>query len=486
MSDSLRERTISGMLWSFMQKFGTMAIAFVANIVLARLLTPDDYGCIGMLLIFIAVANTFIDGGFGSALIQKKEPTQEDYSTIFYWNLFLSIVLYGILFFTAPFIADFYEISLLTPVLRGQGGVLILNALSIIQCNQLRKQLRFRSIASVNLTASLLSVVITIVLAWIGWGIWALVAQQLLFSLFNAILFWSFNKWVPSFLFSKKSFKELFGFGGFILLSSLINTFCDNIHGVLIGKFFSPAIMGLYTQARKLEEIASTSISSVVNQVAYPVLSEFQNDNLSMIRVLQRFITSLAFLVFPLMMLLILIAKPLIILLYSDKWVASVPYFQILCIAGMAICLQMINYNAVAAIGRSDILLKWTIIKRSLGLILNIGGLICFGMYGLLWGGVLTAYSLYFINSYLVSRYVGYRIKSQIKDLFPIIITVLLTFVITYFLSNLVVLNIYFEGLSVTIIFMILYLSLSSVFNLSSFNQFRTLGVEVIKKFRTA
>ena len=477
MSDSLRERTISGMLWSFMQKFGTMAIAFVANIVLARLLTPDDYGCIGMLLIFIAVANT---------LIQKKEPTQEDYSTIFYWNLFLSIVLYGILFFTAPFIADFYEISLLTPVLRVQGGVLILNALSIIQCNQLRKQLRFRSIASVNLTASLLSVVITIVLAWIGWGIWALVAQQLLFSLFNAILFWSFNKWVPSFLFSKKSFKELFGFGGFILLSSLINTFCDNIHGVLIGKFFSPAIMGLYTQARKLEEIASTSISSVVNQVAYPVLSEFQNDNLSMIRVLQRFITSLAFLVFPLMMLLILIAKPLIILLYSDKWVASVPYFQILCIAGMAICLQMINYNAVAAIGRSDILLKWTIIKRSLGLILNIGGLICFGMYGLLWGGVLTAYSLYFINSYLVSRYVGYRIKSQIKDLFPIIITVLLTFVITYFLSNLVVLNIYFEGLSVTIIFMILYLSLSSVFNLSSFNQFRTLGVEVIKKFRTA
>ena len=481
MSDSLRERTISGMLWSFMQKFGTMAIAFVANIVLARLLTPDDYGCIGMLLIFIAVANTFIDGGFGSALIQKKEPTQEDYSTIFYWNLFLSIVLYGILFFTAPFIADFYEISLLTPVLRVQGGVLILNALSIIQCNQLRKQLRFRLIASVNLTASLLSVVITIVLAWIGWGIWALVAQQLLFSLFNAILFWSFNKWVPSFLFSKKSFKELFGFGGFILLSSLINTFCDNIHGVLIGKFFSPAIMGLYTQARKLEEIASTSISSVVNQVAYPVLSEFQNDNLSMIRVLQRFITSLAFLVFPLMMLLILIAKPLIILLYSDKWVASVPYFQILCI-----CLQMINYNAVAAIGRSDILLKWTIIKRSLGLILNIGGLICFGMYGLLWGGVLTAYSLYFINSYLVSRYVGYRIKSQIKDLFPIIITVLLTFVITYFLSNLVVLNIYFEGLSVTIIFMILYLSLSSVFNLSSFNQFRMLGVEVIKKFRTA
>lgn len=327
MSDSLRERTISGMLWSFMQKFGTMAIAFVANIVLARLLTPDDYGCIGMLLIFIAVANTFIDGGFGSALIQKKEPTQEDYSTIFYWNLFLSIVLYGILFFTAPFIADFYEISLLTPVLRVQGGVLILNALSIIQCNQLRKQLRFRSIASVNLTASLLSVVITIVLAWIGWGIWALVAQQLLFSLFNAILFWSFNKWVPSFLFSKKSFKELFGFGGFILLSSLINTFCDNIHGVLIGKFFSPAIMGLYTQARKLEEIASTSISSVVNQVAYPVLSEFQNDNLSMIRVLQRFITSLAFLVFPLMMLLILIAKPLIILLYSDKWICECSLF---------------------------------------------------------------------------------------------------------------------------------------------------------------
>ncbi len=485
MSNSLRNKTISGMIWTSFGKFGTMAIAFVSNIVLARLLTPSDYGCIGMLMIFIAVANTFIDGGFGSALIQKKKPTQEDYSTIFYWNLLLSIVLYGVLFFAAPFIAGFYKIPLLSSVLQVQGFVLIVNALSIIQANQLRKQMKFKKIASINLTASVLSVIITIILALFGWGVWALVAQQLLLSLFNMILFWSFSKWTPSLSFSKKSFKNLFGFGGFVLLSNLINTFCDNIHGVLIGKFFSPAIMGFYAQARKLEEVASTSISNVVNQVAYPVLAEYQNDNVVMVRMLRKFITSLAFLVFPLMMLLILVAEPVIVLVYSEKWIASVPYFQILCIAGIAICLQMINFQAVAAIGRSDILFKWTIVKRSLGLILNVGGLVCFGMYGLLFGGVLTAYTLYFINSYLVSKYVGYRIKAQLRDLFPIIITTLLSFIITYLLSYIVMLDICLKGLCLVIIFAIIYLGLSYIFNLSSFGEFKILSSGLIKRLRT-
>ena len=481
---SLKQRTIFGMLWSCLQKFGTMTIAFVSNVFLARLLTPSDYGCVGMLMIFIAVANTFIDGGFGSALIQKKRPTQEDYSTIFYWNFFLSIVLYGVLFFAAPYIAKFYKIPLLSSVLQVQGVVLVINALSIIQVNQLRKKLQFNKIAYVNIIASVLSVVITIILACFGWGVWSLVAQQLLYSLFNMILFWSISKWTPSFLFSKNSFQNLFGFGGFILLSNLLNTFCDNIHGVLIGKFFAPSIMGFYSQAKKLEEVASTSISSVVNQVAYPVLAESQNDNALMIRMLRKFITSLAFLVFPLMMLLILVAEPVIILIYSEKWMACVPYFQILCIAGIAICLQMINYQAVAAIGKSGVLFKWTVVKRSLGLIFNVSGLIVFGMYGLLFGGVLTAYTLYFINSYLVSKYVGYKIKTQLRDLLPIIITALVAFVITYLLSCVIILDFYWKGLLQSILFVIIYLGLSYVFRLDSFEIFKALSLVVVKRLK--
>ena len=363
MSSFLAQKTLSGILWSSIQKFGTMGISFVSNIILARLLTPEDYGCIGMLMIFILVANTFIDGGFGSALIQKREPTQEDYSTIFYWNLFLSTILYVLLFWAAPWIAEFYNIPLLSSVLRIQGIVLILNSLSIIQQNRLRKQLLFKKLSMVSIVSATLSLTITIYLAYLGWGVWALVAQQLLMSAFNVIFYWVIGKWFPSFVFSRQSFKELFGFGGFILLSNLINTLCNNIQGLLIGRFFSPVIMGLYTQARKLEEVASTSFSRVVDQVSYPVLSTVQNDKQVMINVLRKLIMSLAYVCFPMMILLVLIGDSLIILLYSEKWIDCVPYFRILCVAGIAICLQGVNYYAVAAVGKSRELFKWTIIK---------------------------------------------------------------------------------------------------------------------------
>ena len=320
MAESLKQKTISGMLWSGIQRFGTMGIAFISNIVLARLLSPDDYGCIGMLAIFITVSNTFVDGGFGSALIQKKEPTQRDYSTIFWWNLFLSIVIYGILYLGAPFISQFYRIPLLSQVLRVQGVILIINALNIIQSNQLRKRLNFRKLAVINIISQLVGVCVAIVTAWHGWGVWALVAQQIVASSMTSILLWTLNRWLPDVAFSMESFRQLVGFGSFILCSNLINNICDNIQGLLIGKFFNSSSLGLYTQARKLEEVATTSISNVVNQVAYPVLAEKQADNNAMIRVLKRFIIFIAFVVFPLMFLLILIAEPLILVLYSAKW----------------------------------------------------------------------------------------------------------------------------------------------------------------------
>ena len=290
MASDLKKKTLSGMIWSFVQRFGTMAISFVSNIVLARLLTPDDYGTIGMLMIFIAVANTFVDGGFGSALIQKKEPTQEDYSTIFWWNMFLSIVLYGLLYLGAPAVARFYNLPLLCDVLRVQGIVLIINALSIIQQNQLRKQLKFKRLATVTVISAILSAGAAIILAYIGWGVWALVAQQLMLSGFTAIQLWVLNKWYPLLIFSKESFKQLFGFGGFILVSSLINTLCNNIQGLLIGRFCNTTTLGYYTQARKLEEVASTSFTTVVDQVSYPILAKFQDDKSKFINILKRLV----------------------------------------------------------------------------------------------------------------------------------------------------------------------------------------------------
>lgn len=461
---NLKSKTLSGMIWSFVQRFGTMIISFVSNIVLARLLTPDDYGTIGMLMIFIAVANTFVDGGFGSALIQKKEPTKEDYSTIFWWNMFLSLVLYGALYVSAPAIARFYELPILSQVLRVQGFVLILNALSIIQQNQLRKQLKFKRLASVAVVSATLSAGIAIVLAYIGWGVWALVAQQLMMSGFNAIILWIINKWCPSLIFSKKSFKELFGFGGFILSSNLINTLCNNVQGLLIGKFFPAATLGYYTQARKLEEVASTSLSTIVDQVSYPVLSRYQDSKTFLLNALRKFVAIIAFISIPTMLVLILVAEPVIITLYSDAWRESIPFFQILCIAGIAISMQGIHYYTVASLGKSKELFKWTIIKRVLALMTTLLGMMLYGIYGLLVGSVIGSWILYVANAYLCSKYVGYTFKLQVKDIIQVVVIAVISFVVSYLVGNQFVANMYLIALVKVAIFGGLYICFSYAF----------------------
>lgn len=483
MAENLKDKTITGVLWSAVQKFGSTALSFISTIVLARLLLPEDYGCIGMLAIFMAVASTFIDGGFGSALIQKKDPTREDYSTMFFWNLGLSVFLYLILFLSAPLIARFYKLDVLCPVLRVQGIVLIVNAIRIVQTNQLRKQLKFKKIASIDLSVSAVSLAVTIYLAYKGFGVWALVVQQLLVSVLTTIIYWTTSHWTPLLVFSKQSFRELFGFGGYVLLSNLINTFCNNIQGLLIGRLYNPTTMGYYSKARGTEELASTFVSQIMDQVTYPVLSEAQNNREYLIRMIRKFIGVLAFITFPLMLLLILLAKPIFILLYSDKWLPSVPYFQILCVAGMAVCLQGINYYAVAAIGKSGKLFKGTLIKRGLGLILVIGGLVIDGITGLLAGTVMAVWLVYLINAILVHRYVGYKFLTQIRDLLPIMFISFLSFVAAYLASYfLSIHNLYISGGIQLVVFIGVYLLMSYVFKIDALMSSKEIALSLLCK----
>lgn len=473
MQENLKKKTVSGMIWSALQRFGTMGISFVSNIVLARLLTPDDYGCIGMLAIFITVSNTFVDGGFGSALIQKKEPTQKDYSTIFWLNLFMSVVIYGILYISAPAVSRFYDIPLLSSVLRVQGIVLIINALNIVQTNQLRKSINFKRLAVIYIASQIVGAVCAIVLAYMGWGVWALVAQQIIASSITSVILWVMNRWLPQLCFSFDSFKQLFTFGGFILASNLINTFCNNVQGLLIGKFFNPAILGYYTQARKLEEIASQSFSSVVDQVSYPVLSKLQSDNVLMRNVLQKLTSSLAYITFPLMLILILITEPLIMLLYGEKWLPCVPYFQILCIAGIAICLQGISYNAVASKGASKDLFIWTIVKRSVALVILVVCMYFGGMIGLMWGCSIGSWVILLSNLYLVRKYIRYGFLQQIKDLLPIIALSLLTFVVVYSINVFLNIGLYSRGVVSIILYVVIYVVLSILLNIKSYFLFK-------------
>ena len=385
MKDSLKERTISGMLWTAVQRFGRMGIMFVGNLVLARLLSPEDFGYIGMLMVFIAIANTFVDSGFGAALIQRKEPTQTDYSTIFYWNLIVAFFFCGVFYISAPWIAAFYRLPDLVPILRVQSLVLILNAFSIIQLNQLTKQLEFKILAKVNLVAALGGVVLGILTAYMGWGVWSLVVMNLSNAFLLNVVVWYATKWKPMWCFSWQSFKSLFGYGSLILVSSLIETIYTNIQLLIVGRVFSAKTLGYFTQAKKMEEVPVSGLSQVVNQVTFSVYSQVQDDKQRLVNGLRKSIQAITFLNFPLMVLLIVIAPGLFRFLFTDKWDEAVPIFQMLCVAEMLFTINTTNVSAIKAIGRSDINLYANVLKKAIALLLISIGIYGWGMKGLLW-----------------------------------------------------------------------------------------------------
>ena len=446
-----------------------MFIQFISGIVLARLLTPYDYGCIGMLSIFMVLAEAFIDGGFGSALIQKKRPSQEDYSTIFWWNLGMALVMYFILFMSAPAISRFYKIPLLCNVLRVQGLVLFIYAFNIVQRNQLRKKLNFKVLSIVTISTSIISLVITIYMAYKGFGVWALVAQNLISAAIPAIIFWFFIKWRPLLLFSKYSFKELFGFGFYMFLTYLINNFSTKIQGLLIGKIYNPTTMGYYSKAMTTESLASSSITSIMTQVSYPLYAEAQENKEQLGNMIKRLTMTISYITFPLLFILLLAAKPIFVLLYSDRWLASVPYFQVLCFAGMGASLTAVNTQPIAAIGKSKIMFTWTLLKRAVGITAVVGGLFLFGMKGLLLGVVFNNWFSYLVNILLVSKHIGYKWTRQLLDLAPVVIVSAIAAIVSYFCGKLFHLGLYLNALIEVIVFLLIYLGWSMLFKPESY-----------------
>ena len=479
---NLKQKTVSGMIWTALQRYSTMLIQFISGIILARLLTPYDYGCIGMLMIFMVLAESFIDGGFGSALIQKKRPTQEDYSTVFFWNLGMAVLLYAVLYFSAPAIARFYNIPLLCDVLRVQGTILFIYAFNIIQKNQLRKKMNFKVLSIVTITTSLIALCVTVFMAYHGFGVWALVTQNIIVAAIPALVFWFYIKWRPIWAFSIKSFKELFSFGFYVFLNNFFVNFSRQIQGLLIGKFYNPAMMGYYSKAHSTEKLASQSISQILNQVTFPLYSEVQDDKHRMINILEQLTGIIAYLTFPLMFILILIAKPLFILLYSDRWLESVPYFQILCLAGLGVCLQSVNLQTISAIGKSRTLFVWSVIKQTIGIVLAVGGLMFFGIYGLLWGAVIHSWNCTFINMCLVAKHIGYNLKAQLWSLFPVTVVTFVAFLTSYIVCQDLNLSLYIMGGIKFFIFAIIYLGWTILFKPKPFCALRTLTFSKLKR----
>lgn len=463
------------MIWSALQKYSTMLIRFVSGIILARLLTPYDYGCIGMLMIFVVLSESFIDGGFGSALIQKKRPTQEDYSTIFFWNVGMALLLYIVLYICAPAIARFYNIPLLCKVLRVQGMILFIYAFNIVQQNQLRKKLNFKVLSVVTISTSLISLIVTILMAYNGYGVWSLVAQYILTAAIPAIVFWFYIKWRPQLIFSWQSFHDLFSFGGYMFLTDILNRFGHQIQGLLIGRFYNASTMGLYSKADGLERLASSSISQVMTQVTYPLYAEVQDDKDKLGNMIRRMTMALAYITFPLMFILMLCAKPIFLILYSERWIDSVPYFQFLCFAGLAYSLQSVNYQSISAIGKSRVMFVWTFAKRAVGIILVVFGLMLYGMKGLLVGMVLNTWFSYFVNIGLVSKHIGYKWWQQLGDLTPTFISSASIAVAIYIFMPYCHFSLYSSGATMLCLYVILYVGWSVLFKPEAYSYFTSI-----------
>ena len=479
---NIKKKAVSGMIWTALQRYSTILIQFISGIILARLLTPQDYGCIGMLAIFIVLAETFVDSGFGSALIQKKNTTQVDYSTIFFWNLGMAVLLYVVLYLTAPAIARFYRIPLLCDVLRVQGIILFIYAFNIVQRNQLRKSLNFKVLSIVTITTSIISLLVTVILAYYGFGVWSLVVQNILIAAIPALVFWFYIKWRPIWTFSWQSFHEMFSFGFYMFLTQLLNQFGSQIQGLLIGKVYNASTMGYYSKAHSTEKLASHSISQVMTQVTYPLYAEVQDDKEKLSNMIRRLTMTLSFITFPMMFLLLLCAKPLFVLLYSSRWIGSVAYFQVLCLAGLAHCLQSVNYQSISAIGKSRTMFIWTFVKRFVGICFVIVGLVFYGMNGLLVGVVLNTWFSYFVNIGLVSKYIGYSWSNQLMDLFPILLASATSAIVSYGVGTIWNDNMYVNGLIVFITYIGLYVSWILLFKPEAYNYSKSTITPMIKK----
>lgn len=461
---NLKQKAVKGVVWTAIQKYSTMLIQFISGAILARLLDPSDYGCIGMLTIFTSMAQVFIDSGFDSALIQKKNPTPIDYSTVFYFNLGMSVILYLVLYLCAPLIADFYDMPILCNILRIQGLVLIIYSLNLIQRNRLRKNLCFNKLAKITIITALVSPFITIYLAYNGWGVWSLVVQNFILALIPCFYFYITSDWHPTWEYSWSSFKELFGFGSFMLFSNLFDTFCNQISTLFVGKWFSASKLGFFTRAANTSDLASMSISGVVLETTYPIYSSLQDDKERLANAIKQAVTTLSYFSIPLLFILIVLAKPIFIFIYSEKWLPSVPYFQILCVAGMATCLMAVNTQPIAAIGKSKVMFKWSVFKRSIGVLIQFVLLYMWGMKGLLIGLVISTWLAYFVNILLVSRYIGYKAFRQLLDLAPVFIVAGIASISSYMCGIYFNSNIYLTAVVQFLLFCLIYIGWSVCF----------------------
>lgn len=412
------KKVISNLIWRYAERCGAQGIQFVVQIVLARLLTPADYGLVGLITVFIAIAQVFAQSGLGQALVQRKDADDADFSTVFYYSIGFSIILYVILFFSAPFIAGFYNEPQLTAVVRVLGFVVVIGAVNSVQQAYVQKTMQFKRFFWATLGGTLVSAVVGIAMAYKGLGVWALVAQQLTNQCIDTIVLWLTVKWRPIRAFSLTRMKQLFSYGWKLLCSTLLDTAYNNVYSLVIGKFYSSSDLGYYNRGKQFPMLIIQNINSAIDSVLFPVLSEAQNEKERLKAMMRRSIVTSTFLIFPAMAGLAAVAKPLTVILLTEKWLPAVPFIQFCCFTYAFWPIHTANLQAIKAIGRSDIFLKLEIIKKIIGIITLIITL-PFGLYVMMIGRCVNTILCSFINAYPNKRLIGYSYGEQLGDMLP-------------------------------------------------------------------
>lgn len=416
MADSLKAKTIEGVSWSAIDNVSQQVVTFVVSIVLARILSPDDYGLIGIIAIFTAICTSLINGGFTTALIRKKDASENDYCTAFICNLSISLVLYALIFICSPLIADFFGREELVALTRVASLGMIFGALSLVPQTRLTKRIDFKSQAKITLTASVSSGLVGIAMALLDFGVWSLVAQLLVSQILRMILLWIVNRWSPSLRFSSESFHDLFGFGWKMMVSYLLNTIWKELSQVVVGKFYSPATLGQYTRSQQFSKLLSSNLTNVIQRVTYPVLSDIQDNKERMVVAYRKIIKTTMFVTAISMLFLGAISEPLLYCLIGPKWHDAAVYLPLICICGSTYPLHAINLNMLQVQGRSDLFLGLEIIKK----VIDVGPLVVGALVGImpmLYTDILATVIAFFLNSHYSGKFLGYSSWMQLKDI---------------------------------------------------------------------
>lgn len=463
MEESLKNKTVKGIVWSSIERFSVQGIQFLVMIVMARLLTPKDYGLVGMVAIFIAVAQSLVDSGFSQALIRKQNRTETDNSTVFYFNIVVGILLYLVLFAIAPWVADFYNSPELTALMRVICLSVVFNSFVVVQRALLTVNIDFKTQAKASLTAAVVSGVIGIGMAYSGFSYWSIVAQQLVNLGLNTLLLWIFTRWRPRWIYSWGSFRELFTFGSKLMFSGLLDVVYRNMYLLVIGKVFTASSLGYYTRANQFAEFPSSNLTGIMQRVTYPVLCQIQDDDERLAQIYRRFLRLSAFLIFPLLVGLSAVAEPFVLLLLKEQWLFAATLLQIICFAMMWYPIHAINLNLLQVKGRSDLFLRLEIIKKAIA-VLILCVTIPMGLIAMCVGLILSSLIALIINTNYTGKLIQVGFLRQMRDLLPTLLLSLSMWGVVYGITSCLS-GIILQLIVGIIAGMVYYIALSALFH---------------------